>query len=237
MSSGERPLGAAKGKQSDTEALCHPPPPPLLSKLSLQSTSAGAVCQRFHLHFRFAELHSSIRCHTAGVSLSWFLAIARMHGVRVLSGLVTRNLFLTPCCMHADNVPKNRHAVGSRIVFSTVCFSNAHTHTHTHTHTCTRTHTHTQTRTHTPLCVTALFHSFWKLCAFDWLQSSSSWEVAVLLGQFSKGSTYIFARLIFIRSYPLPMCTPPPPIPPGSHQSGVQARGPTESPGDTQQGS
>ena len=28
MSSGERPIGAAKGKQSDTEALCHLPPPP-----------------------------------------------------------------------------------------------------------------------------------------------------------------------------------------------------------------
>ena len=27
MSSGERPIGAARGKQSDTEALCHPPPP------------------------------------------------------------------------------------------------------------------------------------------------------------------------------------------------------------------
>ena len=27
MSSGERPRGAAKGKQSDTEALCQPPPP------------------------------------------------------------------------------------------------------------------------------------------------------------------------------------------------------------------
>ena len=27
MSSGERPMGAAKGKQSDTEALCQPPPP------------------------------------------------------------------------------------------------------------------------------------------------------------------------------------------------------------------
>ena len=29
MCSGERPIGAAKGKQSDTEALCQPPPPPL----------------------------------------------------------------------------------------------------------------------------------------------------------------------------------------------------------------
>ena len=28
MSSGERPIGAAKGKQSDTEALCQPPPFP-----------------------------------------------------------------------------------------------------------------------------------------------------------------------------------------------------------------
>ena len=28
MSSGERPMGAAKGKPSDTEALCQPPPPP-----------------------------------------------------------------------------------------------------------------------------------------------------------------------------------------------------------------
>ena len=27
MCSGERPIGAAKGKQSDTEALCQPPPP------------------------------------------------------------------------------------------------------------------------------------------------------------------------------------------------------------------
>ena len=30
MSSGERPIGAAKGKQPNTEALC-PPPPPLKS--------------------------------------------------------------------------------------------------------------------------------------------------------------------------------------------------------------
>ena len=28
MSSGERPTGAAKGKQSDTEALCQTPPAP-----------------------------------------------------------------------------------------------------------------------------------------------------------------------------------------------------------------
>ena len=28
MSSGERPIGAANGKQPNTEALCQPPPPP-----------------------------------------------------------------------------------------------------------------------------------------------------------------------------------------------------------------
>ena len=28
MSSGERPMGTAKGKQPNTEALCQPPPPP-----------------------------------------------------------------------------------------------------------------------------------------------------------------------------------------------------------------
>ena len=28
MCSGERPMGAAKGTQRNTEALCHPPPPP-----------------------------------------------------------------------------------------------------------------------------------------------------------------------------------------------------------------
>ena len=36
MSSGERPIGAAKGKQSDTEALCQPPPPPELAQQAAQ---------------------------------------------------------------------------------------------------------------------------------------------------------------------------------------------------------
>ena len=40
MSSGERPIGAAKGKQSDTEALCQPPPP--LSKQRLRRRLRGA---------------------------------------------------------------------------------------------------------------------------------------------------------------------------------------------------
>ena len=40
MSGGQRPIGAAKGTQIDTEALCHtlvPPPPPLRRSLSLPS--------------------------------------------------------------------------------------------------------------------------------------------------------------------------------------------------------
>ena len=35
MSSGEGPIGAAKGRQSDTEALCQPPPPPTLLRKAL----------------------------------------------------------------------------------------------------------------------------------------------------------------------------------------------------------
>ena len=43
MSGGERPIGAAKGKQSDTEALCQPPPPrsPLYALLSHCRTLAS----------------------------------------------------------------------------------------------------------------------------------------------------------------------------------------------------
>ena len=47
MSGGERPIGAARGKQSDTEALCHPPPPPAVvdghqpDRLALRSPTAA----------------------------------------------------------------------------------------------------------------------------------------------------------------------------------------------------
>ena len=37
MSSGERPIGAAKGKQPDTEALCQPPPPPNTHSITTQA--------------------------------------------------------------------------------------------------------------------------------------------------------------------------------------------------------
>ena len=42
MSSGERPIGAAKGKQSDTEALCHPPPPPAFDGCTWSTARATA---------------------------------------------------------------------------------------------------------------------------------------------------------------------------------------------------
>ena len=43
MSSGERPIGAAKGKQSDTEALCQPPPPTSLYTLGPVTLCGGLV--------------------------------------------------------------------------------------------------------------------------------------------------------------------------------------------------
>ena len=41
MSSGERPIGAVKGKQPNTEALCHPPPPPVRSGRAHEERARG----------------------------------------------------------------------------------------------------------------------------------------------------------------------------------------------------
>ena len=51
MSSGERPIGAAKGKQSDTEALCQPPPPP---RLQSSATGPRAVRSERGIHLMSA---------------------------------------------------------------------------------------------------------------------------------------------------------------------------------------
>ena len=50
MGSGERPISAAKGKQSDTEALCQapPPPPPLTSIPAMHSPRVCRGRKRFH---------------------------------------------------------------------------------------------------------------------------------------------------------------------------------------------
>ena len=42
MSSGERPMGAAKGKQIDSEALCQPAPPPCSRESNGKRTIAVA---------------------------------------------------------------------------------------------------------------------------------------------------------------------------------------------------
>ena len=51
MSSGERPIGAAKGKQSDTEALCHPPPPRVQRMPCPTNTSVQTVTQLSYFLF------------------------------------------------------------------------------------------------------------------------------------------------------------------------------------------
>ena len=47
MSSGERPMGAAKGKQSDIEALCHPPLPPCPGPRCV-SFEVASLCEQAH---------------------------------------------------------------------------------------------------------------------------------------------------------------------------------------------
>ena len=48
-SSGERPIGAAKGKQSDTKALCQTPspPPPRINTPCVLCHHLGMLCQIF----------------------------------------------------------------------------------------------------------------------------------------------------------------------------------------------
>ena len=53
MSSGERPIGAAKGKKSDTEALCQIPPPPM------SDSAASQVCT----HYRPGRRLQRLLCH------------------------------------------------------------------------------------------------------------------------------------------------------------------------------
>ena len=48
MSGGERPIGAAKGKRSDTEALCQSPPPPHTPPVPpVVSLGACPACQKY----------------------------------------------------------------------------------------------------------------------------------------------------------------------------------------------
>ena len=77
MSSGERPIGAAKGEQSDTEALCHPPPPCIWSGQQLFATDTFGLskCSEFNRRID-TERHSPLPplpgpplpSHTAGAA-------------------------------------------------------------------------------------------------------------------------------------------------------------------------
>ena len=59
MSSGERPIGAAKGKQPDTEALCHPPPPPPLVQ-AWACTDVSDTCLRLHLDYDSEQFSTDV---------------------------------------------------------------------------------------------------------------------------------------------------------------------------------
>ena len=62
MSSGQRPIGAAKGKQSDTEALCQiPPPPRTRAHFPVPPEPLGTSCTRRFPGGSWATLS---RCHT-----------------------------------------------------------------------------------------------------------------------------------------------------------------------------
>ena len=71
MSSGERPIGAAKGKQPNAEALCHPPLPHLRLLLGL--------CRNFPFLREGLASASSDMIRQSRVLLSHTLDAARSH--------------------------------------------------------------------------------------------------------------------------------------------------------------
>ena len=82
MSSGERQIGAAKGKQSDTEALCQTPPP--LASLSWGCSCCGtgvsgvtAVVWAAHVRWRRALWSPVLRCAPTAQGRGWAWRAAR----------------------------------------------------------------------------------------------------------------------------------------------------------------
>ena len=74
MSSGERPLGAATGKQSDTGALCNPPPPrvevdrrSLLQGVLAGGRGGGVPQHKCALNLGHWENRSRKRCDAHGM--------------------------------------------------------------------------------------------------------------------------------------------------------------------------
>ena len=107
MSCGEGPIGTAKGKQSDTEALCHPPPPhhqslvppPPPSSPLFKQNNTKASCQtppllilpcppapprdlfdvnrRILQHIVFLSLNSCVRCGAASGTLAPYFEVGK----------------------------------------------------------------------------------------------------------------------------------------------------------------
>ena len=77
---------------------------------------------------------------------------------------------------------------------------------------------------HTPICIILLSPSSLKLCAFEWLQSSSSWEVAVW-NRVSLPKVPPAPSLNLGLPPTTPSAPPPPPLPPPHYVRSVP-RGP-----------
>ena len=87
MSSGERPIGAAKGKQSDTEALFQPPPPRfalcgarkhgvgVLAVLEAPCVSSTCGTRATFCDAKALFCHQVISC--AGVDVKWVIMLLR----------------------------------------------------------------------------------------------------------------------------------------------------------------
>ena len=104
MCGGERPMGAAKGKQSDTEALCHPPPPnPPPQSLIRSPLPPPAHCPRPPPHAEFSE-----------ASRTWMELLIAL----VLSAIVLPawRLYILPKIMHeaAHDAPPDQSPSQSR---------------------------------------------------------------------------------------------------------------------------
>ena len=71
MSSGERPIGAAKGKQPNTEALCQPTPPTLASLPCLHIPRLSALSLSPGLQWSFAPCPPAHPSGCGHLHISW----------------------------------------------------------------------------------------------------------------------------------------------------------------------
>ena len=84
MSSGERPIGAAKGKQSDTEALCLTPPPPQRPKTQHRPASPAPALPLGGAHTEHQGLHALAQGRQLLLRLRSDLPVLDQHVERVV---------------------------------------------------------------------------------------------------------------------------------------------------------